>query len=52
MAEFDGKVALVTGTSGIARAVALRLASAGARVLACGIDPECQPGAARTPGRT
>ncbi len=29
---------LVTGTSGIARATALRLASAGAQVLACGID--------------
>ena len=36
--EFDGKVALVTGTSGIGRATALRLAAAGARVLACGID--------------
>lgn len=38
MAEFDGKVALVTGTSGIARATVLRLAGAGAAVLACGID--------------
>jgi NAD(P)-dependent dehydrogenase (short-subunit alcohol dehydrogenase family) len=38
MSEFAGKVALVTGTSGIARASALRLAAAGARVLACGID--------------
>jgi NAD(P)-dependent dehydrogenase (short-subunit alcohol dehydrogenase family) len=38
MAEFDGKVALVTGTSGIARATLLRLAGAGAAVLACGID--------------
>jgi NAD(P)-dependent dehydrogenase (short-subunit alcohol dehydrogenase family) len=38
MAEFDNKVAIVTGTSGIARATALRLASAGAAVLACGID--------------
>jgi meso-butanediol dehydrogenase/(S,S)-butanediol dehydrogenase/diacetyl reductase len=36
--EFDGKVALVTGTSGIGLAAAMRLASAGARVLACGID--------------
>lgn len=36
--EFDGKVALVTGTSGIGRASALRLAEAGASVLACGID--------------
>jgi meso-butanediol dehydrogenase / (S,S)-butanediol dehydrogenase / diacetyl reductase len=40
MAEFEGKVALVTGTTGIARAVTLRLADAGARVLACGIDAE------------
>jgi len=38
MSEFAGKVALVTGTSGIARATALRLAAAGASVLACGID--------------
>ena len=40
MDEFDGRVALVTGTSGIARATALRLAGAGARVVACGIDIE------------
>lgn len=37
--EFAGKVALVTGTSGIGRAVALRLAAMGARVLALGNDP-------------
>ncbi len=36
--EFAGKVALVTGTSGIGAATAVRLASAGAAVLACGID--------------
>ncbi len=36
--EFAGKTALVTGTSGIGAATALRLASAGANVLACGID--------------
>jgi NAD(P)-dependent dehydrogenase (short-subunit alcohol dehydrogenase family) len=36
--EFAGKVALVTGTSGIGRASAFRLARAGAAVLACGID--------------
>jgi meso-butanediol dehydrogenase/(S,S)-butanediol dehydrogenase/diacetyl reductase len=36
--EFGGKVALVTGTSGIGRASAFRLARAGAAVLACGID--------------
>lgn len=36
--EFAGKIALVTGTSGIGRAAALRLAEAGASVFACGID--------------
>lgn len=36
--EFGGKVALVTGTSGIARGAAFRLARAGAAVLALGID--------------
>ena len=36
--EFEGKVAVVTGTSGIGRASAFRLARAGAAVLACGID--------------
>jgi len=38
MTEFHDKAALVTGTTGIGRACALRLAEAGARVLACGID--------------
>ena len=38
MNEFDGKAALVAGTTGIGRAIALRLAGGGARVLACGID--------------
>jgi NAD(P)-dependent dehydrogenase (short-subunit alcohol dehydrogenase family) len=37
--EFAGKVALVTGTSGIGRASARRLAQGGAKVLALGIDP-------------
>lgn len=36
--EMAGKIALVTGTSGIGRASAIRLAQAGARVLAVGID--------------
>ena len=36
--DFDGKVALVTGTTGIGRATALRLAAGGAKVLACGVD--------------
>lgn len=38
MNEFAGKVALVTGTTGIGRASAIRLAQGGATVLACGID--------------
>lgn len=38
--EFAGKVALVTGTSGIGRASARRLAQGGAKVLALGIDPK------------
>lgn len=36
--EFSGKVAVITGTTGIARATAIRMASAGAKVLALGID--------------
>ena len=39
MTEFNGKVAFVTGTSGIGLASAIRLATAGARVVACGNDP-------------
>ncbi len=38
MTEFSGKIALITGTSGIGLASAIRLASAGAKVLACGND--------------
>ncbi|MDQ6434199.1 SDR family oxidoreductase [Mesorhizobium sp. LHD-90] len=38
MSEFDGKVALITGTTGIGLATAKRLASAGANIVACGID--------------
>lgn len=37
--EFTGKIALVTGTSGIGCASARRLAQGGAKVLALGIDP-------------
>jgi meso-butanediol dehydrogenase/(S,S)-butanediol dehydrogenase/diacetyl reductase len=36
--EFANKVAIVTGTTGIGKAVAKRLSCGGARVLACGID--------------
>jgi meso-butanediol dehydrogenase / (S,S)-butanediol dehydrogenase / diacetyl reductase len=38
MKEFAEKVALVTGTTGIGRAIAMRLATGGAQVVACGID--------------
>ncbi|MFN8828533.1 MAG: SDR family NAD(P)-dependent oxidoreductase [Labrys sp. (in: a-proteobacteria)] len=38
MAEFAGKVAIVTGTTGIGRSVALRLRDGGAAVMALGID--------------
>jgi meso-butanediol dehydrogenase/(S,S)-butanediol dehydrogenase/diacetyl reductase len=38
MTEFTGRVALVTGTTGIGRAVAMRFATGGAQVIACGIE--------------
>lgn len=38
MKDFAGKVALVTGTTGIGRAIAERFARGGAAVVACGID--------------
>jgi meso-butanediol dehydrogenase / (S,S)-butanediol dehydrogenase / diacetyl reductase len=38
MNEFEGRVAIVTGTTGIGRAIAWRLASTGCSVVACGID--------------
>ncbi|UCI29255.1 SDR family NAD(P)-dependent oxidoreductase [Mesorhizobium sp. B4-1-4] len=38
MKDFDGKVALVTGTTGIGLATARRLAAGGAAIIACGID--------------
>jgi NAD(P)-dependent dehydrogenase (short-subunit alcohol dehydrogenase family) len=37
--NFSGKSAIVTGTTGIGKAIANRLAKGGARVLSCGIDP-------------
>jgi meso-butanediol dehydrogenase / (S,S)-butanediol dehydrogenase / diacetyl reductase len=40
MCDFDGKAALVTGTTGIGRAIALRFAAGGARIVAAGIDKE------------
>ncbi|TIV55194.1 MAG: SDR family oxidoreductase [Mesorhizobium sp.] len=38
MKDFDGKVVLVTGTTGIGLATARRLAAGGAAIVACGID--------------
>jgi meso-butanediol dehydrogenase / (S,S)-butanediol dehydrogenase / diacetyl reductase len=38
MKEFTGKVAVVTGTTGIGRAIAVRFAEGGSEVVACGID--------------
>jgi NAD(P)-dependent dehydrogenase (short-subunit alcohol dehydrogenase family) len=38
MKDFEGKVALVTGTTGIGLATARRLAAGGAAIVACGID--------------
>lgn len=38
MSEFETKAALVTGTTGIGRAIAVRFAAGGASVMACGID--------------
>lgn len=38
MKDFENKVAIVTGTTGIGRAIAKNLASAGCSVVACGID--------------
>jgi meso-butanediol dehydrogenase / (S,S)-butanediol dehydrogenase / diacetyl reductase len=40
IAEFSGRIALVTGTTGIGRAIAIRFASGGAQVVACGIDAD------------
>jgi meso-butanediol dehydrogenase/(S,S)-butanediol dehydrogenase/diacetyl reductase len=38
MKDFAGKVAVVTGTTGIGRAIALRFAAGDAQVVACGIE--------------
>lgn len=51
MIDFTGKVALVTGTTGIGRAAALRLAGLGAKVLAVGIDRDGNAALAADGGR-
>jgi meso-butanediol dehydrogenase/(S,S)-butanediol dehydrogenase/diacetyl reductase len=38
MKEFENQVAIVTGTTGIGRSIAKRLAAGGCRVVACGIE--------------
>ncbi|HTR65887.1 MAG TPA: glucose 1-dehydrogenase [Terriglobales bacterium] len=38
MNEFENKVAIVTGTTGIGRAIAKRLAAGGCTVVACGVE--------------
>jgi meso-butanediol dehydrogenase / (S,S)-butanediol dehydrogenase / diacetyl reductase len=38
MKEFAGRIALVTGTTGIGRAIAKRFAAGGAQVVGCGIE--------------
>ena len=38
MMDFDKKIAIVTGTTGIGKAIAKRLAKDGGQVLSCGID--------------
>jgi meso-butanediol dehydrogenase / (S,S)-butanediol dehydrogenase / diacetyl reductase len=48
--EFSGKVAVVTGTSGIGRATAKRLATAGAKVFALGIDEAANAELAKVSG--
>ncbi|MGI9070429.1 MAG: SDR family NAD(P)-dependent oxidoreductase [Bryobacteraceae bacterium] len=40
MKEFANKVCIVTGTTGIGKAIAKRFARAGAQVLSCGIEPD------------
>jgi meso-butanediol dehydrogenase / (S,S)-butanediol dehydrogenase / diacetyl reductase len=37
--EFENRVCIVTGTTGIGKAIAKRFARAGAQVLSCGIEP-------------
>ena len=39
MKEFENRVAIVTGTTGIARAIAKRFASGGCSIVSCGIEP-------------
>ena len=47
MTEFEAQVAIVTGTTGIGRAIANRLAAGGAKVVACGIEKDANVELAR-----
>ena len=47
MKEFAGRVALVTGTTGIGRAIGMRFATGGAQVVVCGIEPAANKELAR-----
>ena len=51
MKEFSGKVALVTGTTGIGRACAMRFAAGGAQVVACGIETAANEELGRDAGK-
>ena len=51
MKEFAGKVALVTGTTGIGRAIAKRFATGGAQVVACGIETAANEELTRDAGK-
>jgi len=51
MKEFAGKVAVVTGTTGIGRAIAIRLAAGGAQVVALGIEAAANEDLARDAAR-
>jgi NAD(P)-dependent dehydrogenase (short-subunit alcohol dehydrogenase family) len=44
MKEFENRVAIVTGTTGIGRAIAKRLAAGGCSVVACGIESSANKG--------
>ncbi len=48
--DFEKQVAIVTGTTGIGKAIAKRLARGGARVLACGIDADANEALRKEPG--
>ena len=52
MNDLAGRVALVTGTTGIGRAIALRFASGGAQVVACGIEVAANQELARDAAKT